>query len=45
MDLLISDPTKAREELGWERNISFKELVEMMVEEDLNHLTKKHLEA
>jgi GDPmannose 4,6-dehydratase len=41
VDLLISDPTKARTELQWERKVSFKELVEMMVESDLQRLSKK----
>ena len=40
VDLLISDPTRAREELGWERKVSFKELVEMMVQADLEKLGK-----
>lgn len=35
VDLLISDPSKARKELGWQPKVSFKELVEMMVESDL----------
>jgi GDPmannose 4,6-dehydratase len=35
VDLLISDPTKAHKELGWNPKVSFKELVEMMVESDL----------
>ena len=38
VDLLISDPSKAREELGWERKVSFKGLVEMMVQADLDRL-------
>ncbi len=41
VDLLISDPTRARTELGWEPQVSFKELVEMMVEADLKRLSKK----
>lgn len=41
VDLLISDPSKARTVLGWEPNVSFKELVEMMVEADLQRLSKK----
>ncbi len=41
VDLLISDPTKAREELGWERKVNFKELVEMMVQADLERLIEK----
>jgi GDPmannose 4,6-dehydratase len=35
VDLLIGDATKAREQLGWQPNVSFVELVEMMVESDL----------
>lgn len=38
VDLLISDPSKARKELGWQPKVSFKELVEMMVESDLQLL-------
>jgi len=41
VDLLISDPTKAHVELGWQRKVSFKQLVEMMVESDLQRNTKK----
>ncbi len=40
VDLLISDPTKAKVELGWQASTSFKNLVEMMVESDLQHLSK-----
>ena len=39
VDLLISDPSKAREQLKWEPQVSFKELVEMMVEADLQRLS------
>ncbi len=35
VELLISDPSKAREKLGWEPRISFEELVKMMIEYDL----------
>jgi GDPmannose 4,6-dehydratase len=41
VDLLISDPTKARKELGWTPKTNFKGLVEMMVEADLQKLSKK----
>jgi GDPmannose 4,6-dehydratase len=34
VDLLISDPTKARTQLKWEPEVSFKELVTMMVDAD-----------
>ena len=42
VDLLVSDPTKAREELGWEAEVSFEKLIEMMVEADLKHLRQVH---
>ncbi|MGM0381104.1 MAG: GDP-mannose 4,6-dehydratase [bacterium] len=35
VDLLIGDPSKAREELGWEAQTSFQDLVEKMVTHDL----------
>jgi GDPmannose 4,6-dehydratase len=35
VDLLIGDPTKAKEKLGWTPKCSFKELVRLMVIEDL----------
>lgn len=34
VDLLIGDSTKAREKLGWEPKIKFKELVARMIEDD-----------
>jgi GDPmannose 4,6-dehydratase len=40
VDLLISDPTKARTQLKWEPAVSFKELVTMMVDSDLARLKK-----
>ncbi|HQV93629.1 MAG TPA: GDP-mannose 4,6-dehydratase [Anaerolineales bacterium] len=41
VDLLISDPSKARSVLGWEPSVSFKELVTMMVDADLARLNGK----
>ncbi|MBL8062017.1 MAG: GDP-mannose 4,6-dehydratase [Anaerolineales bacterium] len=35
VDLLISDPTKARTQLNWEPAVTFKELVTMMVDSDV----------
>ena len=35
VELLIGNPAKAEKELGWEREISFQELVERMVKNDL----------
>jgi GDPmannose 4,6-dehydratase len=34
VDLLVGDPSRARDELGWERRVTFPELVAMMVEAD-----------
>ncbi|MFN8387106.1 MAG: GDP-mannose 4,6-dehydratase [Anaerolineales bacterium] len=41
VDLLISDPTKARATLGWEPSVTFKELVTMMVDADIKRLNGK----
>ena len=41
VDLLISDPTKARAALGWEPAVTFKELVTMMVDADMERLSSK----
>ena len=38
VDILIGDPTKAKEILGWEPSVTFKELVVLMVEADLQAL-------
>lgn len=36
VDLLVGDSSKARKILNWEPKVSFKQLVEMMMESDLN---------
>jgi len=41
VDLLISDPSKARSVLGWEPAVTFKELVIMMVNADVELLNHK----
>jgi GDPmannose 4,6-dehydratase len=41
VDLLISDPSKARVVLGWEPSVNFKELVIMMVNADVERLSQK----
>lgn len=38
VDLLIGDSTKARTDLGWEPEVSFEELIRMMVDADLERL-------
>ena len=40
VDILIGNPAKAEKVLGWKREISFSELVERMIENDLK-LTKQ----
>jgi GDPmannose 4,6-dehydratase len=35
VDLLVADPSRAKNELGWEPKVRFKELVHMMVDADL----------
>jgi GDPmannose 4,6-dehydratase len=34
-ELLLADPAKARERLGWEARVTFKELVRIMVDADM----------
>jgi GDPmannose 4,6-dehydratase len=41
VDLLISDPSKAAKVLGWEPKVTFKQLVEMMVDSDMKRLSAK----
>ena len=40
VDLLISDASRARAELGWERKVSFEQLVGMMVDADMARIHK-----
>jgi GDPmannose 4,6-dehydratase len=43
VDLLIGDPAKAKQVLGWEPKVTFKQLVRIMVESDFEK-AKKRLE-
>ena len=38
VDLLVSNPDKARQVLGWEPRVDFKQLVKMMVDADMERL-------
>jgi GDPmannose 4,6-dehydratase len=38
VDILIGDPSKAKEKLGWEAKVGFEELVKMMVAGDMRKL-------
>jgi GDPmannose 4,6-dehydratase len=41
VDLLVADPSKAVEKIGWDPNVSFEGLVQMMVDADLKLLSKE----
>ena len=43
VETLLGDPSKAKKKLGWTPEISFKELVLEMVEQDLMEAKKDHL--
>ena len=43
VDMLVSDPARARAELNWEPEVSFEGLIQMMVDADLEHLKTHHL--
>jgi GDPmannose 4,6-dehydratase len=40
VDLLIGDPQKAHAKLGWKPNVSFEQMIQMMVEADIERLKK-----
>jgi GDPmannose 4,6-dehydratase len=42
---LLGDPTRAREQLGWQPKVSFEELVATMVEHDLRELSDERRAA
>ena len=41
VDLLVSDPSRARKKLGWEPKVTFDGLAQMMVDHDLRRLRKE----
>jgi len=43
VETLLGDPSKAREQLGWEPKISFEEMVQEMVRSDLEHAQRDDL--
>jgi len=43
VDRLVSDPDKARRALGWQPEVSFQDLVVMMVEADLQRLQAEEI--
>ena len=40
VDMLIGDPAKAREKLGWQPEVSFEQLVASMVQADIDRLSR-----
>ena len=42
VDLLIGDPSKAKQKLGWEPTVTFEQMIEKMVQADLAALKKQH---
>jgi len=42
VDLLVSNPAKARAVLGWQPRVSFEELIRMMVDADVELLKAEH---
>ncbi|TVQ18767.1 MAG: GDP-mannose 4,6-dehydratase [Leptolyngbya sp. DLM2.Bin15] len=45
VDLLIGDPTKAKQQLGWQPSVTFHQLVAIMVDADLQVLGLTHSNA
>lgn len=45
VDLLIGDPTKAKNQLGWEPSVTFQELVYLMVDADLKAIGQPGLDG
>ncbi|MGH2906456.1 MAG: GDP-mannose 4,6-dehydratase [Solirubrobacterales bacterium] len=41
VELLIGDASKAKQKLGWEPKVGFEELVQIMVDADMEDLTKR----
>ena len=41
VDLLLADPSKARQELGWTPQVDFQQLIAMMVDADLARLSAR----
>jgi len=40
VDLLVGDPSKAEKVLGWSRDVGFHQLIEMMVESDMDQVSR-----
>lgn len=40
VDYLVADPSKAKKELGWKESVGFGEMIKMMVDADIERLSK-----
>lgn len=45
VELLLGDPTKAEQQLGWRRKVNLKDLIRMMVASDFKTITGQDLES
>ncbi len=45
VDLLVGDPGKARRQLGWRPEVTFQQLIQMMVDADLKRVEKEIYDA
>ena len=43
VDILIGDPSKAKQKLGWSHTVTFKDLITEMVEQDIKLLTGSNI--
>jgi len=41
VEILIGDPSKAKQKLGWEPKVKFEQLVEIMTKADMDKLAKE----
>ena len=41
VDMLLGDPSKARDKLGWKSDVTFDQLVEMMVRADMDRIASR----
>jgi GDPmannose 4,6-dehydratase len=42
VELLVSDPSKARTKLGWQPEVDFRRLIQVMVDADIRLLREEH---
>jgi GDPmannose 4,6-dehydratase len=41
VDLLIGDPSKAQQKLGWKPKVTFEQMIQMMVDADIERLSSE----